>query len=143
MSALGDFHARLKEHEQATKWYTMGAEAGLPKTSRGPLRTSTRPTLHFLLLRVLLASVSAFTLKVSHASISVECLLSMTLLLVFNLGCCLDSGEGMAAPDHPAAADWYRRAADAGHGSAAGACTRPLLSSTSAVSDTKYTLDTP
>ena len=27
------------------------------------------------------------------------------------LGVCLDSGEGVAAPDHPAAADWYRHAA--------------------------------
>ena len=35
-----------------------------------------------------------------------------------NLGCALDSGVGMA-PDYPAAADWYRRAADAGHGDAA------------------------
>jgi len=38
---------------------------------------------------------------------------------LFNLGCCLDSGEGVAAPDHPAAVDWFRRAADAGHGQAA------------------------
>ena len=36
------------------------------------------------------------------------------------LGACLDKGEGVAAPDYPAAADWYRRAADAGHGPAAG-----------------------
>ena len=34
----------------------------------------------------------------------------------FNVGCNL---EGGAAPDYPAAADWYRRAANAGHGSAA------------------------
>jgi len=39
--------------------------------------------------------------------------------LLFNLGCSLDLGEGVAAPDHPAAADWFRRAADAGHGVAA------------------------
>jgi len=32
------------------------------------------------------------------------------------LGVCLDSGEGVEAPDHLAAADWYRRAADAGIG---------------------------
>jgi hypothetical protein len=37
----------------------------------------------------------------------------------FNLGCCLDSGEGVAAPDHLAAADWFRRAAEADHGAAA------------------------
>jgi hypothetical protein len=36
-----------------------------------------------------------------------------------NLGCRLDTGEGMAAPDHPAAAGWYMRAADAGVGRAA------------------------
>jgi hypothetical protein len=36
-----------------------------------------------------------------------------------NLGTLLDAGQGVAAPDSPAAAGWYRRAADAGHGSAA------------------------
>jgi TPR repeat protein len=36
-----------------------------------------------------------------------------------HLGCCLDAGQGVAAPDHPAAADWYRRAADAGSAEAA------------------------
>ena len=35
------------------------------------------------------------------------------------LGDYLDDGEGMAAPDYRAAADWYRRAADVGHGEAA------------------------
>ena len=39
---------------------------------------------------------------------------------MYNLGYALDTGEGVAAPDHPAAADWYRRAADAGVGEAAG-----------------------
>jgi hypothetical protein len=38
---------------------------------------------------------------------------------MFNLGHSVSEGEGVAAPDYPAAADWYRRAADAGHGSAA------------------------
>ena len=38
---------------------------------------------------------------------------------MFNLGRCLDKGEGVAAPDNSAAADWYRRAADAGDGQAA------------------------
>jgi hypothetical protein len=38
---------------------------------------------------------------------------------MYNAGCCLDEGKGMAAPDYPAAADRYRRAADAGHGQAA------------------------
>ena len=38
---------------------------------------------------------------------------------MFHLGCCLDTGEGVAAPDYPAAADWYRRAADAGFEQAA------------------------
>ena len=28
---------------------------------------------------------------------------------MFNVGRCLDTGEGLAAPDFPAAADWYRR----------------------------------
>jgi len=32
------------------------------------------------------------------------------------LACCLDFGKGEAAPDYPAAADWYRRAFDAGGG---------------------------
>ena len=36
-----------------------------------------------------------------------------------NFGLCLDRGEGVAAPDYPAAADWYRRASDAGVGGAA------------------------
>jgi len=35
---------------------------------------------------------------------------------MFDLGRLLDRGEGVAAADHPAAAGWYRRAADAGHG---------------------------
>jgi len=39
---------------------------------------------------------------------------------MFNLGVYLDSGQGVAAPDYPAAAGWYRRAADAGEGEAAG-----------------------
>ena len=38
---------------------------------------------------------------------------------MFDLGTLLDKGQGMAAPDYPAAADWYRRAADAGLGKAA------------------------
>ena len=36
----------------------------------------------------------------------------------FNVGRCLDIGEGVAI-DYPAAADWYRRAAEGGHGGAA------------------------
>jgi TPR repeat protein len=31
----------------------------------------------------------------------------------------LEEGEGVAAPDYPAAAEWYRRAADGGIGGAA------------------------
>ena len=38
---------------------------------------------------------------------------------MFDLGCALDDGAGLAAPDYPAAADWYRRAAGAGVGQAA------------------------
>jgi len=34
----------------------------------------------------------------------------------YNIGLCLDRGEGVAAPDYPAAAGWYRRAFDAGFG---------------------------
>jgi TPR repeat protein len=41
--------------------------------------------------------------------------------LLFNLGVCLDQGEGLAAPDHPAAAGWYKRAAGAGDAAAASA----------------------
>jgi TPR repeat protein len=37
---------------------------------------------------------------------------------MFDLACSLDNGEGVAAPDPPAAMDWFRRAADAGHGGA-------------------------
>jgi TPR repeat protein len=70
MEVLGNMHDKRKEHEQAVKWYTKGAEAGLPQA-------------------------------------------------MFRLARCLDSGEGVAAPDSPAAADWYRRAADAGLGLAA------------------------
>jgi len=43
----------------------------------------------------------------------------------FNLGVCLDHGEGVAAPDHLAVAGWYRRAADAGDGDAAQDLSRP------------------
>jgi TPR repeat protein len=39
---------------------------------------------------------------------------------MFELGLCLDQGVGVAAPDYPAAAGWYRRAADAGHASGRG-----------------------
>jgi hypothetical protein len=38
---------------------------------------------------------------------------------MYNLGCNFDRGEGMAARDDPAAAGWYRHAAEAGHGAAA------------------------
>ena len=38
---------------------------------------------------------------------------------MFDLGYALDNGKGVAALDSPAAADWYRRAADAGVGDAA------------------------
>jgi hypothetical protein len=38
---------------------------------------------------------------------------------MFDLACSLDTGEGVAAPDPPAAMGWFRRAADAGHGGAA------------------------
>jgi TPR repeat protein len=40
-------------------------------------------------------------------------------MAMHNLGVQLDKGEGVAAPDYPAAAGWYRRAADAGVGDAA------------------------
>jgi sensor histidine kinase regulating citrate/malate metabolism len=46
--------------------------------AKGLLRTSTRQTLH--LLMHLSAPVSAFTLKVKSALISVDCVFSMTLL---------------------------------------------------------------
>jgi len=36
-----------------------------------------------------------------------------------DLGHSLDKGEGVAGPDYPAAADWYRRAADHSNASAA------------------------
>jgi len=70
MLALGSIHDTRKEYEQALKWTTKCAEAGLPKA-------------------------------------------------MFDLGYCLDTGEGMSTPDHPAAASWFRRAADAGIGDAA------------------------
>jgi len=38
---------------------------------------------------------------------------------MYHLGVCLDRGEGVAAPDYPVAAGWYRRAFDAGFGGAA------------------------
>jgi TPR repeat protein len=38
---------------------------------------------------------------------------------MFSAGCSLDVGEGVVAPDYAAAADWFRRAADAGEGNAA------------------------
>jgi TPR repeat protein len=40
-------------------------------------------------------------------------------IAMFYLACRLDKGEGVAAADYPAAADWYRRAADAGNADAA------------------------
>jgi len=68
--ALGDVHHERGQHEHAVKWFTMGAEAGLP--------------------------------------------ISMS-----NLGKLLDRGHGVAAPDYPVAAGWYRRAGEAGNGDAA------------------------
>jgi len=38
---------------------------------------------------------------------------------MFNLGCSFDKGQGVAAPDYPSAAGWYKLAADAGDASAA------------------------
>ena len=72
MIVLRDVHYNRKEYEQAMKWATKSAEAGVPRA-------------------------------------------------MFDLGALLDEGEGegAAAPDHPAAAGWYRRAVDAGHAGAA------------------------
>ena len=70
MQELGCIQGVRKQHEQAVKWFTKGAEAELPQS-------------------------------------------------MFDLGALLDQGLGMAAPDYPAAADWYRRAADGGYGKAA------------------------
>ena len=67
---LGQEHDKRNEHEQATEWYTKGAEAGLPTA-------------------------------------------------MFSLGWRLDTGEGSAAPDYPAAVGWYTSAAEAGDGKAA------------------------
>jgi len=63
-------------HSALSRWEeTYREQAG------GALRTSTRPTLNrLLLLRRVRVYVRAFTLKASHALISVECLFSMTLL---------------------------------------------------------------
>jgi len=69
MDALRDIHVNRDEYEQAVKWATMGAEAGLP-------------------------------------------------MAMFELGCHLDQGIGVAA-DYPVASGWFRRAAVAGHGGAA------------------------
>jgi len=38
---------------------------------------------------------------------------------MYSIGVCLEKGQGVAALDYPAAADWYRRAAHAGDGRAA------------------------
>ena len=40
-------------------------------------------------------------------------------MAMFNLAVSLDAGEGVAAPDYPAAMGWHRRAAAAGHAGAA------------------------
>ena len=76
MDELGCIHREREEHEQALKWFTKGAGAGLP-------------------------------------------------LSMFNLALYLDEGKGMAAPDYPAAAVWYRRAADVGHGVSGSAAVGP------------------
>jgi hypothetical protein len=39
---------------------------------------------------------------------------------MFNTGVFLEEGRGVAAPDYQAAVEWFRRAADAGDGGAAG-----------------------
>jgi len=70
MYMLGDIYRKRKELEKTVRWFTKGAEAGLPTA-------------------------------------------------MYQLGCYLDTGEGVAAPDHPAAADWFRRAAELGSGEAA------------------------
>ena len=79
MRALGSFYRERQEHVQALKWYTTGAEAGLPRA-------------------------------------------------MFSLGCSFEAGEGMAAPDYPAAVSWYRRAAEAGNGMAANNLAACMLS---------------
>ena len=70
MDWLRGIHHTRNEYEQALKWATKAAEAGLPGA-------------------------------------------------MYDLGVYLDEGKGVAPPDYPAAADWYRRAADAGVGDAA------------------------
>jgi TPR repeat protein len=67
MYAMGSVHVTRQEFEQAVGWFTMGAEAGLPR--------------------------------------AMHC-----------LGHALDSGQGVAATDHTAAAGWFRRAANASVG---------------------------
>jgi len=84
MLFLGNMHDK-KENEQALKWYTKGAEAGLPKA-------------------------------------------------MHNYAVYVHEGRCAAAPDYPAAADWYRRAADAGDAESAEPYIRPLLCSTYAPS---------
>jgi TPR repeat protein len=69
MYTLGSVHVSRQDFEQAVGWFTMGAEAGLPK--------------------------------------AMHC-----------LGHALDSGQGVTARDHSAAAGWFRRAADASNGDA-------------------------
>ena len=70
MHTIGSIHEARKEHDHAVRWYTKGAEAGLPDA-------------------------------------------------MYNLAVALDMGQGVAVPDYPAAADWYKRAAALGHGAAA------------------------
>jgi TPR repeat protein len=59
MIYLGNIHFTRKDPEEAVKWFTKGAEAGLPDAMAGRvLRTSTRLTfLSLLLLRILSGAV--------------------------------------------------------------------------------------
>jgi len=63
-----------------------------------------------------LLSTYAFKFKLRHCTKGAEAGLPECM---HNLALYFHEGWGMAAPDHPAAAEWYRRAANAGDGAAA------------------------
>jgi TPR repeat protein len=139
MHVLGDIYYHREEHEQAVKWFTKAAEAGLPRAmynlgfclDQGEgVAAPDYPAAEGWYRRAadaghasaMYEQARSHNARKQHEQ-AVEWFTKAAEAglprAMYDLGCILDKGEGVAAPDYPAAADWYRRAADLGNASAA------------------------
>ena len=99
MYELGSMYCVRKEYEEAVAWLTKGAEAGLPQAMYALGGIHDERNEHQQALE--------WNTKAAEAGLPDA---------MYDLARCLETGEGVAAKDYPAAAGWYRRASDAGFG---------------------------